>query len=310
VIDQKAREIKQWPVRSNRASSLGHPCTRYLTLERTRWQEKVLHGPSLQMVFDIGNDIEDRVLRDLKDAGFTVIEQQRAFEWPEYGITGHIDAKVNIGSKVYPIEVKSMSPFVFEKTNTVADMLNSKYHYMRSYPAQMTLYLLMDNKETGFFILKNKSTGAMKEVEVNLDYELGEKLLQKASTINHHVEAGTLPEPIEWDDSICSQCGYLHVCNPVRTAKEIDIIDDDELLEMLAKRESLTQAHKEYEEIDGILKEKLEGRDKLLIGDYYITGSWRKRTGYDVPKDIKEQYKFESLYWVRKIAKITEQAKK
>jgi hypothetical protein len=59
-----------------------------------------------------------------------------------------------------------------------------------------------------------------------------------------------------------------------------------------------------------VLKERLEGRDKLLIGDYYITGSWRKRTGYDVPKDIKEQYKTESQYWVRKIAKITEQAKK
>ena len=307
VIDQKAREIKQWPVRSNRASSLGHPCTRYLTFERTHWQEKVLHGPSLQMVFDIGNDVEDRVLRDLKDAGFTVIEQQRAFEWAKYGITGHIDAKIQIGATVYPIEVKSMSPFVFDRTNTVADMLNSKYHYMRSYPAQMTLYLLMDNKEAGFFILKNKSTGAMKEIEVNLDYELGEKLLQKAETINRHVEAGTLPDPIEWDDNVCSECGYLHICNPVRTGTEVDIVDDEELLELLIKRESLQQYAKEFDEIDSILKERLEGRDKLLIGDYYVTGSWRKTTRYEVPKDIKDQYKTEAQYWVRKIAKVTDQ---
>ena len=307
VIDNKARGIKQWPVRSNRASSLGHPCTRYLVFERTKWNEKVLHGPSLQMIFDLGNDIEDRVLRDLHDAGFEIFEQQRSFEWKEYDITGHIDAKLQIGQTIYPLEIKSMSPFVFEKINTVQDMLNHKYHYVRSYPSQMTLYLLMDNKEAGFFLLKNKTSGAMKEIEITLDYELGEKLLQKADIINMHVRRNTLPNPIEWDDNVCSECGYLHICNPVRTGKEVDIVDDDELLDMLIKRESLQQYAKEFDEIDSILKERLEGRDKLLIGDYYVTGSWRKTTRYEVPKDIKDQYKTEAQYWVRKIAKVTDQ---
>jgi len=309
VIDNKARGIKQWPVRSNRASSLGHPCTRYLVFERTKWNEKVLHGPSLQMIFDLGNDIEDRVLRDLHDAGFEILEQQRAFEWKEYDITGRIDAKLQIGRAVYPLEIKSMSPFVFDKINTVQDMLNHKYHYVRSYPAQMTLYLLMDNKEAGFFILKNKTSGAMKEIEINLDYELGEKLLQKADIINMHVRRNTLPNPIEWDDNVCSECGYLHICNPVRIGKEVEIADDDELLDLLIKRESLQQYANEFEEIDGILKERLEGKDKLLIGDYYVTGSWRKTTRYEVPKEIKDQYKTEAQYWVRKIQKITEQKK-
>lgn len=309
VIDNKARGIKQWPVRSNRASSLGHPCTRYLVFERTKWNEKVLHGPSLQMIFDLGNDIEDRVLRDLHDAGFEIFEQQRSFEWKEYDITGHIDAKLQIGQTIYPLEIKSMSPFVFEKINTVQDMLNHKYHYVRSYPSQMTLYLLMDNKEAGFFLLKNKTSGAMKEIEITLDYELGEKLLQKADIINMHVRRNTLPNPIEWDDNVCSECGYLHICNPVRTGKEVDIVDDDELLDMLIKRESLQQYAKEFDEIDSILKERLEGRDKLLIGDYYVTGSWRKTTRYEVPKDIKDQYKTEAQYWVKKIQKITEQKK-
>ena len=66
------------------ASSLGHPCTRYLTLSAPTGRRRFTR-PSLQMVFDIGNDVEDRVLRDLKDAGFTVIEQQRAFAWA-YGL--------------------------------------------------------------------------------------------------------------------------------------------------------------------------------------------------------------------------------
>ena len=155
--------------------------------------------------------------------------------------------------------------------------------------------------------MKNKTSGAMKEIEITLDYELGEKLLQKADIINMHVRRNTLPNPIEWDDNVCSECGYLHICNPVRTGKEVDIVDDDELLDMLIKRESLQQYAKEFDEIDSILKERLEGRDKLLIGDYYVTGSWRKTTRYEVPKDIKDQYKTEAQYWVRKIAKVTDQ---
>ena len=150
----------------------------------------------------------------------------------------------------------------------------------------------------------------MKEIEVNLDYDLGETLLKKAETINRHVDDNTLPDPIEWDDNICMECGYLHVCNPVRITKELEVVDDDELNELLIKRESLQQYAKEFEEVDGILKEKLEGKDKLIVGDYYITGAWRKTTRYEVPKDIKDQYKTEAQYWVRKIAKITEEKRK
>ena len=62
VLESKEREIKQWPVNSNRASQLGHECVRYHVYERTRWQEKSLHGVGLQMVFDMGREIEEIVL--------------------------------------------------------------------------------------------------------------------------------------------------------------------------------------------------------------------------------------------------------
>jgi CRISPR/Cas system-associated exonuclease Cas4 (RecB family) len=310
VVEYKQSKSEQWPVVANRASEMGHPCVRYLVLNRTHWQEKTLPDPRLLLVFDLGNILETAVIRDLRDAGVNVNEQQRAFQWKEYQITGSIDGTIVDGRKVYPLEIKSCSPFVFDKLNSITDMVQSRYLYMRKYPTQLNLYMLMKEQETALFIFKNKVSGAMKEIWMDLDYNLGEQTLQKAETINHHVEAGTLPEPIEWEDSICSECGYLHVCNPVRTGKEVEILDDEEMLELLIKRESLQAYAKEFEEIDSVLKERLEGRDKLLIGDYYITGSWRKRTRYDVPKDIKEQYKTESQYWVRKIAKITEQAKK
>jgi CRISPR/Cas system-associated exonuclease Cas4 (RecB family) len=310
VMDHKQKNMEQWPIVSNRASECGHPCERYLVFNRTRSQEKTLPSVTLQLVFDLGNDIEKRVLRDLEEAGVAIKEQQRGFEWKEYQITGSIDAKIIDDGYVYPLEIKSCSPFVFNKIDTIEDLKKGKYLYLRKYPTQLNLYLLMSEKEKGLFIFKNKVNGQMKEIWMDLDYELGEETLQKIERVNTHVASGTLPEPIEWDDNVCSECGYIHVCNPIRTGKEVEILDDEEMLELLIKRESLQAYAKEFEEIDGVLKERLEGRDKLLIGDYYITGSWRKTTRYEVPKDIKDQYKTESQYWVRKIAKLTDNKQK
>jgi len=301
IYEHKRSQIKQYPVNANRASQLGHPCTRYLVFERTKWQEKTLHDERLQMVFDLGNDMEARVLKDLTEAGLTIIEQQRSFSWPEYQITGHIDAKCLIDGTAYPIEIKSMSPFAYDKTNSVQDMLKSKYAYMRSYPAQMMLYLLMDNKEKGFFICKNKTSGAMKEIPVELDYDMGESLLQKATVINTHVANKTLPDPIEYDENVCSECGYVHICTPDRIGKEVEVIDNQELEELLNRREELSPSAKEYDEIDKRISEIVNGKEKLLVGNWFITGSWRQTTKYNVPTDIKSQYAEKSQYWVKKI---------
>jgi hypothetical protein len=81
VIESKSKKIELWPVSSNRASEMGHPCERYLVYLRTRGNERVLHDVGLQFVFDEGKVHEKAVLRDLEDAGIEVIEQQRPFEW-------------------------------------------------------------------------------------------------------------------------------------------------------------------------------------------------------------------------------------
>ncbi len=304
IMEAKASKMQQWPVRSNRASELGHPCLRYLVFNRTRWQEKSLPPPSLQLVFDIGNDIEERVMRDLKEAGFQVIEQQRGFEWKEYDITGTVDMKILIDGKAVPCEVKSMSPFMFESINSIQDMLQSKYAYMQKYPAQLSLYLLMDNKERGLFLIKNKSTGAMKEIWMDLDYDYSESILKKAEAINAHVQAGTVPEPMEYDEKICDGCSFAHICNVERVGKETSIVDDEELADQLKRYEELKPLAKEFEVIDESLKKKLSGKAKLLVGDFYIDGSWRKRTYYDVPEDVKAPFKKESQYWIRKIMRV------
>jgi CRISPR/Cas system-associated exonuclease Cas4 (RecB family) len=301
ILESKARKIKQYPVNSNRASDLGIPCVRYHVLNRTRWEERSLHDVGLQMVFDMGTEIEEIVLKELAEAGIKVIEQQRSFQWKEYGITGHIDGMILEDGKAIPMEIKSCSPFVFKAINSIDDLKRGKYAYLRKYPTQLNLYLLMDNKERGLFLFKDKVSGAIKEIPMDIDYELGEETLKRAEAINAHLAAGTMPEPIN-EEMWCGNCAYAHICLPDHIGKEVEI-DTGELATMLDRLEALKPAVKEYEEIDDQVKKAVEGREKVLAGGWFVTGKWYDRKSYDIPVELKAQYEKVTQYWRRTVRK-------
>jgi hypothetical protein len=292
VIESKERKIKGYPVNSNRASDLGIPCIRYHVLNRTRWQEKSLHDVGLQFVFDMGSEIEEIVLKELAEAGIKVIEQQRSFAWPEYQITGHIDGKI-FADEIYPMEIKSCSPFVFKAINTIDDLKQGKYAYLRKYPTQLNLYLLMDGKEKGVFIFKDKVSGQLKEIWMPIDYDMGEETLKRAEEINKHVAAGTLPGPIG-EEMWCERCSFAHICLPDQIGKEVEV-DTGELAVMLDRLEALKPTAREYEEIDKQVKELVEGREKILAGNWFISGKWIDRKAVQIAA---------SRYWKKTIKAI------
>lgn len=281
ILEAKTKKIKLWPVNSNRASEMGHPCERYLVYLRTRGEDRVLHDVNLQFIFDDGNLHEEGVLKDLKEAGFKIIEQQRAFEWKKYQITGMIDAKVLDGDKAIPIEIKSFNPHIWEKVNSVQDMQRSKFVFLRKYPAQLTLYLIMDEKEEGLFILKNKVNGRLKQIPIFLDYEYAEGLIQKAERINLHVQAGTLPERIPWEDGACEYCPFGHICLPSHEEKGT-LLNDPELELKLDRRGELKPLVDEFNELDKEIKEKLKEIPEVVIGNWIIKGKWIDKKEYTV----------------------------
>jgi len=295
VMKSKKKKIQQWPVRSNRASTLGHPCERYLVYERTRWAEKKLHDVITQFIFDEGAIHESAVIKELEEAGLKIIEQQRPFEWKKYQITGHIDGKIIDGSTVIPFEVKSMSDWTWKSISSIEDMKNSKFHWIRQYLAQINLYLIMDDKEEGMFILKNKQNGLLKQIEVKLDYEYTESLIKKAERINLHIENQTLPDRISSEFGICEDCGYMHICLPSIEHKGT-IIDDPEIEIKLERRAKLKEFVDEYNELDKEIKEKFKEVPELIIGNWKIIGKWVEKKSYTVP-DMK--------YWQVTIKKLS-----
>lgn len=287
-IDEfKRSKIKRYPCRSNRPSSLGYfipslgGCLRRGVLERTNWQDKELHDLKLQYIFDEGREQEKIIILDLLQAGVPIVQQQCPYEMKEHQINGMVDTKLIDGGKAYPVEIKSMSPYIFDKIYCAADL--KKFKHTAAYIVQLNLYMYAEGIDKGLFLLKNKSTGAMKQIEVALDYDLVESALKAAEVINGHIAAQTLPAMIANIDT-CKECPFKLLCLPGKNfGCELQIADDIGFEQKLDERQRLKDARDSYEELDELIKSRVKATigDKeglnIIVGKYRITAHKDKR---------------------------------
>ena len=292
IVDEYIkRSRKVYPCHVNRASSIGHPCLKYLTYCRTHWQTQSLPNIGLQYIFNEGNTHEDALLDLLKKSGLRVIEQQRAFELP-FKVTGHIDGKIVVSDNPHdptiPLEIKSSEPYSWGKMDTPEDMLNSNKIWWKKYPAQAQMYIAGCNGITGdeigkikcripdapgIMITKNKLNGRLKQINFINNDEFLNDLLHKATIINNHIKEGTLPDPIEPDENTCGRCSFKTICIPDVTFGEgLSMEDNPYLLGLLEERNALIPASKRYKEIDKEVKAAIKGWGNHLLGQFHVTG--------------------------------------
>jgi len=306
------RKIYLSPHPLNRASEAGHPCLRYLVLSRTKNELKALPDVDLQAIFEEGNIHEAAELRLLQEAGFRIIEQQRAFEWKEKELSGRIDAiVVGEDGKRYPLEIKSCSPNAFrvvQKANNVMDLVRARYHRIRKYPAQIILYMLMGNYEEGILWFKEKVSGKRKQLNISLNdpevLEYGESILKKLEAVNEMIKKGEEPPAQQIDD--CVDCPFERTaCFPgLDFGEGADILDDNELLEKLDRLEELRDSKEEYDSIWSELKEKFQGKSAIIGAKWMVESKKQVRTEYQVPQDVKKQYATQKEVWVLNIQKL------
>jgi CRISPR/Cas system-associated exonuclease Cas4 (RecB family) len=260
------------------------------------------------MIFDGGKMIEQHIAKDyLQNAGYDIVEADRSIDSERSGTL----RKLQIGGKLdfvirknplgdpagfyekshtryheYPCEVKSMNQFGWEKINSVEDMIASPKPWIKAYPAQLMMYLFGKDYETGLFLLINKATYQPKVIWVQLDYLYTEELLQKAGRINKHVEAGTYPDRIPYDERICGKCDYANVCLDDVTRAQAQIVTDaeaedrlDELEEMKKKAKPLNDR---ITELNDWKKKAFDGVEKAIVGGWLVIGRLVKRKGFTV----------------------------
>lgn len=275
VIKTKEAKIGNWPHHKNYTFEAGHDCARYLYYERTAWDKKDPHDVALQFIFDGGHYIEEQVLRELKEAGFKVVEMQRPFQWNEFELTGRIDARVQVDGRLVPLEIKGYAHRDWVKLDTIEAFIRSSRLWHRMVPSQLLLYQMMVEEEWGVLYVKSKSTYMPRTIWVNLyeHMEYLDRVLKKLTRVNDAVKHDKVPERVSQELGICPDCDFFTHCKPdVEWAKGAEILTDADLLVALERREELKPLSKEYQEVDKYVKAKLKGTEKAILGDFLVTG--------------------------------------
>jgi len=262
-------EITVWASKSNRASQIGDPCIRKLVYYRLYPEKQELHTVDLQYIFNEGKIQENALFDDLAKAGYRLTETQRDFNDQRYQLSGHIDGKLSVNGHSWPVEIKSMSPHIWDSVSTKEDL--DKYAWTRKYPAQLQVYMLLSNSPEALMLFKNKSTGRVKQLWFELDYEYAEALLQKCEQINTCVSKGELPDRMLNED--CKSCPFHTTCCPESIATSpLDFLDLPDLEKKIEQWESLRDYSLEYDRLNTHIKERLRGIEKAVIGNYLIQG--------------------------------------
>lgn len=254
--------------KSIRASGIGDVCSRRIFYYMTCGEEAEEITTQLAAIFEEGKDQEPRVRRYLSELGFEVMKAGLSDYWPEYNISGQIDGILN---NEYIAEIKTVSEEAWRSLETLQDFIDGSYH--ERWYAQMQVYLLLNSKEKGVFILKRKQAKQIRVIEVSLDYDYAEKLLKKAEAINAAIQSGNPPEYLKGNVTECRRCPFFgKVCNPPLDFGETQIIEDDKLAKDLSRREELSAAKSEYDKLDKEAKERLRDIPAAICGEFQITG--------------------------------------
>jgi len=299
--------------KSNRASEIGHPCVRKLVLDRAIGDKRKPYEWTLQSIFNEGRLHEVDVKRTLSALGYDVIRAEQSFDDRTTDITGHIDGAIEVEGTTVAIEIKSMSQFIHDKIDIAEDMMNGPL-WVRKYIPQLNQYMAFTQSwptpiTKGLFVLKNKQTGLLKFIWIDYDPDMAAECAAKAVHVNKWLEEGfgkaTLEEiavktgdelPPECDDAEwCANCQYRGWgCFPEAMMDgRLQMVEDDELTALLDERADLVEPFKRYKKVDAAIKDhaKAAGADVLAVGEWTIATKTYDRTVYDVPAEIKAEYK-------------------
>lgn len=268
------------------ASNLGE-CLKERYHSIVDWDKKPIADTWLQARFEEGVEQERRILIKLMNNGFDLVEGQKKFRVNDRSgrciMSGKIEGKLKFEGKYYPFEIKSMNPNIYAGIENLEDF--DKYSHTKKYPKQLMAYMFSENCDEGFFIITD-CLGHFKIIPVKLDYNMMEQEMQNCELVQDCVEKKAPPE-FTSNKALCRKCWAAKTCcfPPMDFGEGVQIVDDEELIVDLNRRDELMEASKEYEAVDKRIKEKVKCYQHVLAGNYEIT-----------TKEITVNYKAKEAY--------------
>jgi CRISPR/Cas system-associated exonuclease Cas4 (RecB family) len=293
-----AEQRRLTPQHSLRASTLGFPCERRLFYDRSAWSEAALPSIDVQGIFLAGHDYEANLIRRLEEAGYRWRRHHRAVEWKAVGITGHIEGELSEDGETWTLaEIKGLHPFYYDRVQDWRDFLHMGPIYAQ-YPAQIQLYMLLENVEQAVLIVGQKGSYRLKFLPVTLDFDYAEALIQKAERVTQAVAAQDGGPPRVTDRQVCRVCPYLTICLPDQDAGAgAEFVADPDFVARLEQREALAPAARTYADLDQAIKAQVKGRPLVVAGPFLLEGQEQVR-------QLKAQPARESRAWVTKIRRV------
>lgn len=275
-------------------------CTRAMALDILHPEDQGQPDEEALARMQKGKEREDDILAWLMKIGprcspaFKVIEGQRRFEIKDRDgtilVVGKVDCRLQFENGEKPfVEVKSGEGV--RRIECLEDFDRSPW--TRHMPDQLLSYLFAENQPWGVFVLDRP--GFPKFIRVPLMDNLArvERTLGRVRrALDVRLLDAPLPEFTE-DRAECKRCPHLKKsCDPpFDFGPGVPILTDPALIEAAVTREATREAHEQYEAADKHLKEALRGTENALFGDYQAIGKWSPLTTYEIPKDVKEQFK-------------------
>jgi hypothetical protein len=256
---------------SNHASQLGHPCLRKLYYDRTAAQLRPAPNQRSAFTWRLGKLLEMEARHELERVGYEVIAPQREFRSSMENIVGSVDGIVSKGGKGYPLEIKSVSGLDWPSLTSIQAMTGSSHWWHRLYPAQLNLYMYLakDEYDQGLFYLKCKQTGQPRVLLMDFDWDLADRCLKAAETVNMHVELGEPPARAPFDTKVCGMCDFRQtICAPPQPLPER--MDDPELIAFLEERERLKEASAAYKKAQDRMKQQFPEQAIVEVGPFEV----------------------------------------
>jgi hypothetical protein len=269
-------------------------------------EEKIpLPSVDKQFMFDDGQDVEELVIRDLKNSGHQVDRQQASFRWDEYQINGKVDGFIYSSFGAFPLEVKGMTWLLpaakraAEGRELTIPRIRAVHNiWLLRYAVQLNTYCIGFNYEMGVFAFKNRDTGLIELYGMPIDYDIMEICVQRSETVNAAI-AGTGPEPPHCSDpTLCAKCEVCTSCKPplIQYGPKKTMVDNPALEALLKRREEVKAAASEHKKLTEQINHLTHGM-VAICGDWDIRGSWSETPSKTIPEHIDPP----SKKWVRKI---------
>ena len=261
-----------WPRTQPVPSDLSD-CTRAMVLSVSHWRDRPPFEPFLKARFNRGTLVEDAIKRELRDLGITVREERQAFEVKDRQgrviLRGRLDGFLEDGRSSVPLECKSVDPNVFRTLKTLEDF--SRYWYARRWPLQLQCYLYGENLPEGILLLDD-CLGHWRPFVVPIDFEMLERIVSQCEQTVEHLAAKTLPD-FHPDALVCRRCWcFNRVCFPPVEQQGLTALDDPDFERKLDRRGELVPFRKEYDALDDEIKERMRGKDGVVVGGWLIQG--------------------------------------